>query len=123
MHALIDRKIFRDAVGVSWLSKIPPQSSLNQWQVIGGVAVNFVGADINENGIRTMAACVLQKIQRSRRVNIEIVERAVSCQIVTGLRGGVNDQLETRRSKQVPDGLAIANVHRKMPKSTASRFE
>ncbi len=110
MLGLVDGETLGDAVGVGGIGVIPAGGEFIEGDAIGGVAVNLVGAHVDE---RRFGACLpgrLEEVQGSRRVGIEVIERNRGRQIVRGLRGGVDDGRRAKLPDKAEDSRSIPDI-------------
>ena len=110
MQALIDGAVFGNSVGELGICKVIARRVLDQWQAIRGVAVDFVGADVDENGTGTISPRAFQQIQRAGCVDIKIIVRPLRGQIVTRLSRGMNDQVRAGRANEREHPVAVSDI-------------
>ena len=91
MLASVDRKGFRDAVGIGGVVIVPAGFQLFQANCVGLVPVNLVSRHMDEGAGDAGAASGFKKIEGACGVDVEIVERARGGEVVAGLGGGVDD--------------------------------
>ena len=123
MERAIDAAIFRDAVKIFGAGVFPASGKFSERNFVGSVAVNFVGAEKNENGIGRMLAGGFEEINGAESVDFKIENGNVAGFIVRGLRGAVNDEIEATRAKKFVESNAVANVHGEVREIFGGRFE
>ncbi len=123
MQSAVDAAIFGDSVKIFGARVFPASGKLNERNLVGSVAVNFVGAKKNENGFRRMLARGFEKINCAEGVDFKIEDGNVASLVVRGLRGTVNDEIEAARTKKFVERGAVANVGGEVRKSFGGRFE
>src|SRR5258708_2757613 len=77
-----------------------PRLCFNQRPLVGSIAVNFVGAHMNEHSAGTKLPRHFQKVEGAHGVYIKINERNLSSLVVRWLSGAVNDAIELRLPEQ-----------------------
>ena len=90
------RRSHRDA-------RSPTRLQLGEQQFVGGVAVDLVGTHENEDGLRGVPPSRLEEVDDADRIDVEIVERNLSCFVVRQLRSAVDDKVERMRLEQCED--------------------
>jgi len=92
MFAGVDRKGFRDAVGVGGVVVVPAGLQLLQPNRVGLVPIDLVSRHMDEGAGEARAPGGLKKIEGSDCVDIEVVERAGGGEVVAGLGSGVDNR-------------------------------
>jgi len=87
----VDRKGFRDAVGMGGVVVVPASLQLFQADRVGLVAIDLVGRHMDEGAGGAGAAGGFKKIEGADCVDVEVIERARGGEVVAGLSGGVDD--------------------------------
>ena len=126
MKRPVDAAIFVDAFVVLGAGVLPAGLQLFQGNFIGGIAINFVGADEDEDGLGAVQAGGFEEIDGAEGVDFEIEDGDVAGLIVGGLRSAVNDQVEGVRAEKFFEGKAVADVQievRKIPGDAAEALE
>ena len=70
-----------------------------------------------------MTTARLEEVERPDRVNVKVVERPARRQVVTRLRGSMNDQFKRVSTKEFIDGGAIADIQIDVTESLAGRLQ
>src|SRR5690606_6058041 len=86
-HALVDAVL---GIGVGRV-QLPAGRLLHQRQVVGGVAVDFIGAEEDERRVRAMGAGEREQGEGAAGIDREVGLRIARRPVVGGLRGGVDD--------------------------------
>ena len=94
MERLVDPAIFADAVVVFWPGVFPAGFELLEGKFVGGVAIDLIGAEKDEDRFGTMEARGLEQVDRAKRINFKIENGDIARFVVGRLRGTVNDQIE-----------------------------
>ena len=94
MERLVDPAIFADAVVVFWPGVFPARFELLEGKLVGGVAIDLIGAQKDEDRLGTMEARGLEQVDRAKRINFKIKNGDVACFVVGGLSRTVNDEIE-----------------------------
>ena len=110
MLALIDRQIFTNPLGERRIVIVPTAGKLPELDGIGAVTVHLVGAHVDKDGLRRVAANGFQQIESSTSVDVEIIERARGGQVVAGLRSGVDQQRRSQLVHAFENLLSIADI-------------
>jgi hypothetical protein len=121
--ALVDRKIFGDAFTVSRILVVPPRLEFFQRDSIGTVTVHFVRAHVHENSLRGVTPRRLKEIQGPKGVDVKVVERSGSGEIMTGLSSGVNNHVWLQRLETRKHLSAMSNVQFVVLKLRVQRLE
>ena len=79
---------------------------------ITGVDNNMRADFFGPQGDTTWNRARLEHVERANRVDVKVVVRALGGQIVTGLGGGVDDEVKRAGAEQVVDAGAVADVER-----------
>src|SRR6266480_1914633 len=83
---------------------------LNQGHLIGSIAIDFVGAHVNEHGLGTVLARSFEQVQGADGIYIKIDERNLSSLVVRWLSGAVNNAIEARLTEKREDGFPVADI-------------
>ena len=119
VRARIDRHRLVDPVQP--VGEVPSGFVLDQWQRVGPVAVDLVGAGEADRALWAKVARRHQKVEGADRVDVEIVVRDRRRLVVRGLRGGVDDEIRPLFGQQHAHGGAVANVDDVVPIGRQSR--
>jgi hypothetical protein len=97
VEAAVDAHVLADAFVVFFLRVVPAGGKFVERDLVGGVAVDLVGAHedehrVAEGGVAGQAGG-LKEVERADGVDVEIVEGALGGEVVGRLRGGVDDQV------------------------------
>jgi len=92
VFAGVDRKGFRDAVGIGGVVVVPTGFQLFQANRVGLVPVDLVGRHMDEGAGGAEAAGGFKKVEGADCVDVEVIERARGSEVVARLGGGVNDR-------------------------------
>src|SRR5579864_6199987 len=82
--ALIDRQIFTNTLSECGIVVVPTRGKLPELDGIRAITVHLVGAHVDEDGLRRVAANGFKKIESSTSIDIEIIERTRGGQVVAG---------------------------------------
>src|SRR5262249_46173171 len=107
---LIDWIVFADSVRKKRFVVVPARREFLQANSVRAISVNLIGAHVNEHGIRCVTASSLEQVQCGSGVDVEIVERPGSSQVVAGLSCRVNNQRRLNASKQRLHAQTVADV-------------
>ncbi len=110
MKRAVNAAIFGDAVKILGARVFPASGKFDERNFIGGVAVNFVGAEEKENGFGAMLASGFEEIDSAEGVDFKVENGNVAGFVVRGLRGAVNDEIEAARAEEFVECGAAANV-------------
>ena len=91
MFTGVDRKGFRDAVGIGGVVVVPASLQLLEKNRVGLVPVDLVGRHMDEGAADAGAAGGFKKVEGADCVDVEVIERARGGEVVAGLSGGVDD--------------------------------
>src|ERR1700687_6132563 len=111
MERAVDAAIFIDAVEVRRARVIPAGFEFLEGNFVGGIAVNLIGTEKNENRIWTMEPGGLKKIYGAKGIDFEIKDGDIAGFVMGGLRGAMDNQVETLGAKEGFESDAVADVH------------
>ena len=100
MQRAVNAAVFRNAVVVFRSRILPAGFQFLERDFVGGVAINLVGAQKDENRFGTVEAGGFEKIDRAESVDFEIQNGDVARLVVGGLSGAVNDEIEALRAEE-----------------------
>src|SRR6266702_163777 len=126
MQGTVDAAMFVDTVEVFGARVIPTRFQFFQGQLVGRIAVNFVGAEENKYSVRTVEPRGFQQIHRTESIDFEIQDGDFAGFIVGWLGGAVNDQIEPVSPKKFFKRGSIANIQvmvGEIPGSVSETFQ
>ena len=123
MLALIDRKVFRDAVGKGGVSVIPAGGEFFESDAIWAISINLVGAHVDEHGLWSMATGGFEEIEGADGVGVEIIKGTRGSEVVARLGGSVDDMGGLERSEAVEHTLSVSDIELVMLKGRVFGFE
>src|SRR6185503_20384397 len=91
MLGLVDGEALRDAVDVGTVGVLPARLLLHESNPIRSVSVNLVRGQVNEWRFRAEPTHRLEQCERAARVDVEVREGTRRGEVVTGLRGRMDD--------------------------------
>lgn len=121
--ALIDRELLSDAVYVSVVIVIPARGEFLEPDGIGPVAVNLIGAHVDEHGFRRMLPGSFQHVQGADRIRVEVIEGTGSGEIVTGLGRGMDNHVRLQGFEASENRFAVSDVEFMMMETRELRLE
>ena len=89
---------------------VPPGGKLDERDLVGGVAVDFIRAHVDKRALGAGPAGGLQEIERADGVGVEVVEGNCGGPVVRGLGRGVDDRGGLDRGDKPEHALAVADV-------------
>jgi hypothetical protein len=110
VFGLIDSEGFGDAVLVGGVGVVPTGFKFAQWQMVGRIAVDFVGAQVHERGFGAGATGGFEKVYGADGVGVEVLKGDGGGAVVAGLGGSVNDGIGLEPGDEVEYALAVADV-------------
>jgi hypothetical protein len=110
VFGLVDGEGLGDAVLVGGISVVPSGLEFAQREVVGGVAIDFVRAHVDEGRLGTGAAGGLEKIHGADRVGVKVVKGNASSSVMAGLGGGMDDGIGFEPGNEVENALTIPDV-------------
>ena len=110
MQRAVDAAIFADAVIVLGPSIFPAGFELLERKFVGRIAINFVSAEIDEDGLWTMKTCNLKQIHGPESIHLKIEDRDVARLVVGRLGGAVNNEIEGMGAENSLHCNPVANV-------------
>ena len=115
MLALIDRKLFCNAVSV--LRIIVLQASLEFFQSNGvrPVSIDLVGGHVDERGLGAGAPCSLEQMQGAERIYLKVQKRNGGRTIVRRLGRGVDNQVRAQFVDESQQLIPLTDVESRVP--------
>ena len=110
VFGLINSEGFGDAVLVGGVGVVPAGFKFAQWQMVGCIAVDFVGAQVHERGFGASATSGFEEVHGADGVGVEVIKWDGGGAVVAGLGGGVDDGVRLEAGNEVEDALAVADV-------------
>ena len=110
VFGLINSEGFGDAVLVGGVGVVPAGFKFAQWQMVGCIAVDFVGAQVHERGFGASATSGFEEVHGADGVGVEVIKGDGGGAVVAGLGGGVDDGVRLEAGNEVEDALAVADV-------------
>ena len=89
---------------------VPARGKFGEGNFIGGVSIDFIGAEEDEDGSGRVQARGFQKVDGAECVDFKIENGNIAGLVVRRLRGTVDDKVEAMRTEELLDGCAIADV-------------
>ena len=114
MLALVDGKIFGDAVCERGVGIIPAGFELLERDTIGTVAVDLVGGHVDKRRFGTGPPRRFQHVQRAQGIHLKIQKRNGGGAVVRGLGGRVHDQVRFEPGNKRKQLFAVADVDGRM---------
>ena len=115
--ALVNPEGLADAIAVGGVGVVPTLFQLHERNLVGCVAINLVRSHVDERRLGARLPRGFKKVQGAHRVHIEVIEWPTRGEIVTGLRGGVDERVRPHFLEQGQHARAIANIQFVMLKS------
>src|ERR1700741_352191 len=108
MQGAIDAAGFIHSRKVFWTGVVVARFEFLERNLIGRVAVYFVGAHEDEYGFGRVLPRGLEKVHGTKRINFEIEDRNVARLIMRRLCSTMNDQVEATLPEHLANFRAIA---------------
>lgn len=110
VFALIDRKIFTNAVRKCRIIIIPPSAKLAELDGVGAITIDLIGAHVHEDGVGRVASDGFEQIESSTSIDVKVIERARGSQVVARLGCAVDQHRGTQLTHEIENLLAITDV-------------
>jgi len=107
---LVDRKGFRNAIGVRRVAVVPAGGEFDQFDRVRRITVDLVRRHVDERRLRAGLACRLKQVERAAGVGVEIVKRDGCGAIVARLRRSVDYGGGFELSHECEHAVPVANV-------------
>src|SRR5579864_2901382 len=99
MQGAVDAAGFVDAVMIFRTGVVIARAEFLEWNFVGRVAVNLIGAQKNEHGLGTMLVRGFEEMEGAESVHLEVENRDIARLVVRRLRGAMDNQAEAVRSE------------------------
>jgi hypothetical protein len=110
VEAGVDATVLAHSMPVGLIGVLPTGLEFLQRDLIGGVAIDLVGAHVDERRLRRTAPHGLEEVQRADGVDLEIVERPVLGQVVRRLGGAVDQEIGPGVGDLSEDRVTVPDV-------------
>ena len=99
------------------LGNFPALFQLDEWQTVRRVAVDFIRAREEEDGLGAVLPGGFEEVHRAEGVDTEVNQGRARGPIVRGLRGGMDDDLHgtAELAKERRNALRIADIEWAVP--------
>jgi len=119
----VDAAGFINAVKVFRAGIVPASGKFGEGNFVGGISIDFVGAEKDKDGFRRMLARGFEQVDGAERVDFKIENGDVASLVVRRLRGTVDDQIEAIRTEELLDGRAIADIQADVNEAVGFGFQ
>ena len=123
MEGPVDAAGLINTIKVFGAGIVPTRREFGEGNFVGGVSIDFVGAEKDEDGFRGVLARGFEQVDGAECVDLEIQNGNVARLVVRRLRGTVDDEVEAMRTEQLLDGRAIADVQADVNEVAGFAFE
>lgn len=90
VFALVNSEGFVNSIRVVGICVFPACFGFDEWDFVGAIPVDLVGAHVHKRSLRRCQTGRLEHVERTYRIDIEIIERPAGGEVMTGLRRGMN---------------------------------